>query len=144
MSFNTLQKTFFWIISLLGLIIFLFVYTLDAKAIDQPKLSSNAIEFLRISVPKRYQSEWLNAEKQSWEPWLKSKDGFLSRELYWDIKKEEALIIIKWSSLEKWKSIPIEEINAVQKKFEDIARDLTHTQPNNPFPIKYESQLIEQ
>ena len=34
------------------------------------------IEELRIKVPADLKATWLNAEKEIWEPWLSSQDGF--------------------------------------------------------------------
>ena len=47
------------------------------------------IEELRLKVPSDLKSVWLNAEKEIWEPWLSSQDGFLGRQLFWDKEKEE-------------------------------------------------------
>ena len=52
------------------------------------------IEELRLKVPADVKAVWLNAEKEIWEPWLSSQDGFLGRQLFWDKEKEEALILV--------------------------------------------------
>ena len=51
------------------------------------------IEELRLKVPADKKSAWLKAEKEIWEPWLSSQDGFLGRQLFWDKEREEALIL---------------------------------------------------
>ena len=56
------------------------------------------IEELRLKVPADIKAEWLNAEKEIWEPWLSSQDGFLGRQLFWDKEKEEALICLLYTS----------------------------------------------
>ena len=76
------------------------------------------IEELRLKVPADAKAAWLNAEKEIWDPWLSSQDGFLGRQLFWDKEKEEALILVNWESKKLWKSIPISEVNKVQEKFE--------------------------
>jgi len=48
------------------------------------------IEELRLKVPAESKAVWLNAEKEIWEPWLSSQDGFLGRQLFW-IKKKKKL-----------------------------------------------------
>ena len=55
--------------------------------------SEMVIEELRLKVPADVKTAWLNAEKEIWEPWLSSQDGFLGRQLFWDKEKEEALIL---------------------------------------------------
>ena len=55
-------------------------------------------EQLRLEIPKDYKTIWLKAEKDIWEPWLSSKEGFLGRQIFWDKEKEEALILVKWKN----------------------------------------------
>jgi len=50
--------------------------------------SEMVIEELRLKVPADVKAAWLNAEKEIWEPWLSSQDGFLGRQLFWDKEKE--------------------------------------------------------
>ena len=61
------------------------------------------IEELRLKVPADVKEVWLNAEKEIWEPWLSSQDGFLGRQLFWDKEKEEALILVNWENKKLWK-----------------------------------------
>ena len=111
------------------------------KVLQSP---TNIVEHIRLSVPSKDRRSWLIAEEKSWEPWLEKKEGFLRRELLWDQKEEEAILLIRWASREHWKSIPQEEINQVQELFEQISRDLTHKDIGNPFPIKFEGELLPQ
>jgi len=85
----------------------------------------------------------LNAEKEIWEPWLSSQDGFLGRQLFWDKKKEEALILVSWKSKKLWKSIPISEVNLVQEKFVDNVKTALKLS-ENPFELIYEGELNKQ
>ena len=105
---------------------------------------SPVIEYIRLSVPSENRFAWLAAEEKSWEPWLSKKEGFIDRQLLWDQKKEEAILLIRWASREQWKNIPQSEINSVQVLFEKIARDLTHKNSGNPFPITFEGELLPQ
>ena len=101
------------------------------------------IEELRLKVPADVKVAWLNAEKEIWEPWLSSQDGFLGRQLFWDKEKEEALILVNWESKKLWKSIPMSEVNVVQKKFEDNVKDALDV-GDNPFQLIYEGELEKQ
>ncbi len=101
------------------------------------------IEELRLKVPANVKSAWLNAEKEIWEPWLSSQDGFLGRQLFWDKEKEEALILVKWKSKKLWKSIPMSEVNVVQQKFEDNVKAALNV-GENPFELIYEGELDQQ
>ena len=101
------------------------------------------IEELRLKVPAVSKGAWLNAEREIWEPWLSSQNGFLGRELYWDKEKEEALILVTWKSKKLWKSIPLSEVNVVQQKFEDNVKTALNVEIN-PFEFIYEGELDKQ
>ena len=101
------------------------------------------IEELRLKVPGDVKAVWLNAEKEIWEPWLSSQDGFLGRQLFWNKKKEEALILVNWKSKKLWKSIPMSEVNVVQQKFEDNVKAALKV-GENPFKLIYEGELDKQ
>ncbi|MFZ9621726.1 MAG: TIGR03792 family protein [Prochlorococcaceae cyanobacterium] len=99
------------------------------------------VEHLRVKVPAQARQAWLSAEQQSWEPWLKQQAGFLGRELLWDSQHEEGTLLIRWASREQWKAIPSAEIEAVQERFEQLAKDATGS-PDNPFPLVFEGELL--
>ena len=101
------------------------------------------IEELRLKVPADAKEAWLNAEKEIWEPWLSSQDGFLGRQLFWDKEKEVALILVNWKSKKLWKSIPMSEVNVVQEKFEDNIKTALNVR-ENPFELIYEGELNKQ
>ena len=101
------------------------------------------IEELRLKVPADAKAAWLNAEKEIWDPWLSSQDGFLGRQLFWDKEKEEALILVNWKSKKLWKSIPVSEVNIVQGKFEDNVKNALNVS-KNPFELIYEGELDSQ
>ena len=101
------------------------------------------IEELRLKVPVEAKAAWLNAEKEIWDPWLSSKDGFLGRQLFWDKEKEEALILVNWKSKKLWKSIPMSEVNIIQVKFEENVKTALNVS-KNPFELIYEGELDKQ
>ena len=101
------------------------------------------IEELRLKVPADVKEAWLEAEKEIWEPWLSSQDGFLGRQLFWDKEKEEALILVNWKSKQLWKSIPMSEVNIVQQKFEDNVKAALNVS-ENPFELIFEGELEKQ
>ena len=104
------------------------------------------VEHLRIQVPDQARDAWMEAEQQSWEPWLAQQEGFLGRDLLWDPSTEEGTLLIRWSSREAWKAIPQEEVEAVQQRFERIARQVLGQDQGqeNPFPLVYEGELLPQ
>ena len=101
------------------------------------------IEELRLKVPADAKVVWLDAEREIWEPWLSSQDGFLGRQLFWNKEKEEALILVNWKSKKLWKSIPMSKVNAVQEKFEDNVKTALKLE-ENPFELIYEGELDKQ
>ncbi len=130
---------------LICLLIFLFQSNSQIlKAIpmdnDQNKLVT---EELRLKVPAQYKEVWLKTEKQIWDPWLSSQEGFLGRQLFWDKENEEALILVNWKSKKLWKSIPMSEVNVVQQEFEDNVKTALNLS-ENPFELFYEAELDNQ
>ena len=102
------------------------------------------IEHLRISVPKQGRQAWLEAERGSWEPWLEQQKGFLGRDLLWDPETEEGTLLIRWSSRQAWKAIPSEQVEEVQNRFEQLAREAMELAQDmdNPFPLVFEGELL--
>ena len=144
-NFNLKGKLRQFCLILVSLIVLIFqsdIPNLKALSMDNYQ-AEMIIEELRLKVPADAKSAWLNAEKEIWEPWLSSQDGFLERKLYWNKKKEEALILVNWKSKELWKSIPMSEVNVVQQKFEDNVMSALNVS-QNPFELIYEGELDKQ
>lgn len=99
------------------------------------------VEHLRIKVPAEAREAWLKAERGSWEPWLEQQPGYLGRDLLWDADREEGTLLIRWASRDQWKAIPQQEVEAVQQRFEDLAREATGSRQGNPFPLVFEGEL---
>ena len=116
----------------------------NLKALTMDNYQSEMItEELRLKVPADVKEAWLNAEKEIWDPWLSSQNGFLGRQLFWDKEKEEALILVSWKSKKLWKNIPMSEVNVVQQKFEDNVKAALNV-GENPFELIYEGELDKQ
>lgn len=102
------------------------------------------VEQLRLKVPAGTQTAWLQAEQESWGPWLRRQDGFLGRDLLWDAEREEGLLLIRWRSRRQWLAIPKSDIDVVQGQFEAAAcRVLAEgvTTATNPFPLVSAGEL---
>ncbi len=133
----------------LGLFLLIFAntqyaYSAEQLSLEMGNLDTKVFELLRLHVSSDDREAWLNAEKASWEPWLAKQNGFVERKLFWDQEKEEAILLITWESRDQWKAIPQEEVDAVQKKFEKLARDSTGKITGNPFPLRSQSELLPQ
>ena len=115
----------------------------DALALSMNKLNGNIVEELRLSVPSKYKEIWLKAEQEVWEPWLSKQDGFLGRQIFYNRKKEEALLLVKWESRNLWKNISNEEVDKMQKIYEENVTSSLGVK-TNPFEFIYEGELFEQ
>jgi len=130
----------------LGLVLLMLLSGHPDVAIAEQQLPGGSfevavVEHLRVKVPAEARQAWLEAERGSWEPWLAQQPGFLGRDLLWDPEREEGTLLIRWASRAQWKAIPIAEVEAVQERFEQLAREATGTRQGNPFPLVFEGEL---
>ena len=128
----------------LSIFFLVLIFQINFQFVDALSMENNQsgliVEELRLRVPSTFKEEWLKAEQTIWEPWLSTQDGFLGRQIFWDQKKEEALILVNWKNRKLWKSISIEEVNEIQKKFEEnVISNLNISE--NPFKLIYEGEL---
>ena len=145
LNFNLRRKLQQLSLLLVCLVVLIFqsnISNLNALPMDNYQ-GEMVIEELRLKVPADAKAVWLNAEKEIWDPWLSSKDGFLGRQLFWDKEKEEALILVNWKSKKLWKIVPMSEVNVVQQKFEDNVKAALNV-GENPFKLIYEAELDKQ
>ena len=115
----------------------------NSLALQMNKLNENIVEELRLSVPLKYKETWLKAEEEVWEPWLSKQDGFLGRQIFYNQKTGEALLLVKWKNRNLWKNISDEEVNKMQKIYEETVTNSLGVE-TNPFKFIYEGELIEQ
>ncbi len=136
-------RIIFYLIIFLGLLLFQSNKQFAASLSMDNSQAEIVYEQLRLKIPSDYKTAWLKAEKDIWEPWLSNKDGFLERQIFWDKQKEEALILVKWKNKKLWKNIPMEEVNQIQRKFdENVVRSLNIDK--NPFELIFEGELDKQ
>ena len=135
-----LFKKFF--VLLLVIIIFQSNLT-NVFALPMNKSNENIVEELRLSVPLKYKETWLKAEEEVWEPWLSKQDGFLGRQIFYNQKTGEALLLVKWKNRNLWKNISEEEVNKMQKIYEKTVTSSLGVE-TNPFQFIYEGELFEQ
>ena len=144
-NLNLKKKIQSFCLLLICLVVLIFqsdIPNLKALTMDNYQ-SEMVIEELRLKVPAEVKAAWLNAEKEVWEPWLSSQDGFLGRQLFWDKEKEEALILVNWKNKKLWKSISKEEVEKIQDKFEEKVKTFLNAQ-TNPFEITYTGEIYKQ
>ena len=137
---NNLLKKF---LVLLFLSIILQANSTHTFALSMNKLNENIVEELRLSVPLKYKEAWLMAEEKVWEPWLSKQNGFLGRQIFYNQKTGEALLLVKWENRNLWKNISNEEVNKIQKIYEETVISALGVE-TNPFEFIYEGELFEQ
>ena len=136
---NLIKKVF---VLLLVFIIFQLNVS-NSLALQMNKLNENIVEELRLSVPQKYKETWLKAEEEVWEPWLSKQDGFLGRQIFYNQKTGEALLLVKWRNRNLWKNISDEELNKMQNIYEETVTSSLGVE-TNPFQFIYEGELFEQ
>ena len=145
MELKFLKKAFRWISLALLVIVTSFQYNFKSvSALTMVNMRDDPIiEELRLRVPSQYKDNWINAEKEVWEPWLANKKGFLGREIFYNKVKEEALVLVKWANKSLWKSISVKEVNEIQSIFEENVKNELNLD-RNPFVLIYEGELYVQ
>ena len=136
---NLIHKFF----ALLFIVIIFISNSTNSFALPMNKLNESIVEELRLSVPLRYKETWLKAEEEVWEPWLSKQDGFLGRQIFYNQKTGEALLLVKWKNRNLWKNISDEEVNKMQKIYEETVTSSLGVE-TNPFKFIYEGELFEQ
>ena len=145
MELNFLKKTFRMISLAFIVLVASFQYNFaSVNAVTMGNMKENSItEELRLRVPSEYKDNWIKAEKEVWEPWLATKEGFLGREIFYNKEKEEALVLVHWSNKKFWKSISEKEVSEIQSIFEEnVKNDLKLDK--NPFELIDEGELYIQ
>ena len=125
----------------LALLLLLVLVPLNPASGAQP-YEVVVVEHLRLKVPEAGVDAWLTAERGSWEPWLAKQPGFLDRQLLWDAEREEGTLLIHWASREQWKAVSSDQVQAVQQRFEALARQASGISQGNPFPLIFEGELV--
>ena len=145
MEFKFLKNTLRWIS--LAFIVFIASFQYNSASVNAVTMvnmkDAPITEELRLRVPLEYKDNWIKAEKEVWETWLANKKGYLGREIFYNKKKEEALVLVKWANKKLWKSISVEEVSDIQSIFEEnVKNDLKIDK--NPFELIDEGELYMQ
>ena len=138
--FKNLMRVFF---ALLLVVIVFYSNSSNAFDFSMNKIDQTIVEELRLNVPNKYRETWIKAEQEIWEPWLSKQDGFLGRQIFYNQKKGEALLLVKWKNRNLWKNISDEEVNNIQKIYEETVISSLGVE-TNPFQFIYEGELFEQ
>jgi uncharacterized protein (TIGR03792 family) len=76
------------------------------------------IEWLKFRVSPDLREEFLEIDQQIWTNKLKTRPGFLGKEVWLNPDRmDEVIMFIRWQTREEWKNIPQEELNIIEKQF---------------------------
>ena len=112
-----------------------------------PVLASEfVVEMLRLDVPAAQRQIWLEAEASTWQPWLERQDGFLGRDLDWDPRLEQGLLLIRWASRAQWKAIEADAVDQVQQQFDSAVNSALgrEVEAVSAFPLLEAAELLPQ
>ena len=76
------------------------------------------IEWLRFLVDADRRAEFIQHDETIWTTALAQKPGFISKETWINPDDpREVIMVVRWSSMDEWKSIPPEELRQVDATF---------------------------
>ena len=123
---------------------FVLLFAILVLFAGQALASEAVIEQLRLKVPESQVQTWLDAEKQTWQPWLEQQDGFLGRDIAWDPVHEEGQLLIHWTTRDQWKAINPDDVDMVQRQFDSVVNAALgrSASAESPFPLVLEGELL--
>lgn len=76
------------------------------------------IEWLKFRVDPESREKFIKKDKEIWTTALSSYSGFLGKEVWLEpTAANEVIFVIRWQSRQQWKSIPIEDLKAIEARF---------------------------
>ncbi|WP_259730238.1 MULTISPECIES: TIGR03792 family protein [Synechococcales] len=110
------------------------------------RAEAGAFEFLRLRVPAEQRNCWLQAEAVGWGPWLERQQGFAGRELFWNARDTEGVLLIRWRRASDWHGLAETSLAEPQQRFEAEARRCLAlpATADNPFALLGSAELLPQ
>tara|TARA_E500000178_G_scaffold239875_1_gene236272 strand:+ start:1243 stop:1662 length:420 start_codon:yes stop_codon:yes gene_type:complete len=124
------------VIKLLSLLMALVLLASPAWAIRALDPAAGVVEVLHMPVSSEQRLCWRQAEEAHWEPWLEQQDGYRGRELLWDPERQQAVVLIGWTSQSHWDAIPSASISATEEAFDDQLRQCLGSSSAKPLPLQ--------
>lgn len=76
------------------------------------------IEWLKFTVDYKSREQFIQQDEEIWTASLSLYPGFLGKEVWIEPNAPEQLIlVIRWQTRQQWKSIPIEDLLEIEKRF---------------------------
>jgi uncharacterized protein (TIGR03792 family) len=68
------------------------------------------IEWLKFIVAPELREAFIQRDEEVWTNGLKTFAGYLGKEVWIDPERNEVIIMVRWESMELWKSVPQAEV----------------------------------
>ncbi|MGF1542269.1 MAG: TIGR03792 family protein [Pleurocapsa sp.] len=76
------------------------------------------IEWLKFRVVPELREKFIKLDKEIWTTSLADYPGFLAKEVWIEpTASDEVVFTIRWQSRQQWKSIPPEDLAAIETQF---------------------------
>jgi len=79
------------------------------------------IEWLRFQVAPELREAFIQKDEEIWTAGMRKFAGYLGKEVWIDSESNDVIVMIRWESMEKWKSIPKADIDNLDKKMGNLA-----------------------
>lgn len=77
-----------------------------------------AIEWLKFFVSPELREKFIEKDAQIWTSKLAGYPGFLGKQVWLNPDRpNEVIMVIHWESREKWKSIPLQDLEETEREF---------------------------
>lgn len=82
------------------------------------------VEMLTVAVDPEHHEMWLAAQEAVWTRFLEQQPGYVRSEVWLDVEDEGRLhVVVWWRSLEEWKRITPEQVEAVDSRLGPLYRE---------------------
>ncbi|MEG4806062.1 TIGR03792 family protein [Microcoleus sp. F8-D3] len=78
------------------------------------------IEWLRFKVPPEKWEAFIRRDEEVWTAGLRNFAGYLGKEIWVDAVENEVVMLIRWETREKWKSVPQSTIDELDRQMGDL------------------------
>lgn len=86
------------------------------------------IEWLKFQVPEALRERFIQVDEAVWTTALAKYPGFMGKEVWLSTEQpDEIVFVIQWASLEAWKSIPENVLQATEQQFAAQLGDISYT-----------------
>ncbi len=83
------------------------------------------IEWLKFTVDSDSREKFIQKDEAVWTANLSTYPGFLGKEVWLEPNAPDKVIfIIRWQTRQQWKSIPMEDLAAIEREFSAIMQKM--------------------